>query len=240
MSLIIRILLGALLFAGEDSGDWEKLALRLNGASLDDQKIARVKLTQIPHLKDLLANELKGENRFLALDVISSLHIKTLLPNVIEGSVTDSTGFFYNAINALHDPSHAKMIGDLYIERLGLVNSVSISPTAQVIMLDTIGRLGRGLNEETLWSFIRSPSFEVRSAALYYIRSRTVKRKLEPLFPMIEELLRGKPYQLRIQSIFLLSELKRSYRDTVNTLLQKCLNDPQSEVRTLCDRVIKL
>src|SRR4051812_48596585 len=83
--------------------DWSSHARRFTGESDEVRRQAIQELKKYPKLEDELKRALtsRSENRFLALDVISTLRMRKLLPALYQAAETDETGSCYNAINSL-------------------------------------------------------------------------------------------------------------------------------------------
>jgi hypothetical protein len=112
----------------------------------------------------------------LALDVIATLSLEKLVPVVISKATTDQSGFFYLCLNRFFSSSHRAELISLYQKRL---TDRSSSPPVKMVLLDTLGRLKIALSESELRSLlIGSESPEVKSAALYYLRSSFFNRDL--------------------------------------------------------------
>src|ERR1035437_1654974 len=83
------------------SSSWSREALRLTGESDAVHNRALTRIRRIPRIQEILRKELIGPQKALALDVISALPMRSLLPDLLELAKKDESGFFYLAANNL-------------------------------------------------------------------------------------------------------------------------------------------
>jgi hypothetical protein len=209
--------------------DWDVLALRLSAESTASYERTIAKLRLVPQLETKLRAGLRGNKRYLAMDVISALQLTNLLPELVAGAEKDETGFFLNAINSLLNSRNVKFVSDLYRHR---VFDSGSPPAARAVMLDTLGRLGTPLNVARLIALVdEDPSPDVKSAALYYARLMILRRARDDYLPVVTSGLRAQPFQLRVQALFLASELGPAVRTRLSV---NCAQDRNKEVRDVC------
>ncbi len=214
--------------------EWPQLAVRLTGEADQVRKKAISELRDLPQLEAVLRKELSGERKFLAIDVISALKLEVLLPDLLKFSEKDESGFFYNAINALMDGENRTELLTLYRARIG---NDSTPAAAKVALLDTLSRLQIPLGAPLLKKLVlQDPSADVRSAALHYVRQFLLKKDME-FFPLVALALHSDPFQLRIQAMYLISELNPKWRSFVLRELEECMEDDNSEVREACGAI---
>jgi hypothetical protein len=214
--------------------DWKLLARRFTGESDWIRKDSIDQIRKIPNLENLLKKELSGPDKFIVLDVIATLRLSGLLPDLIKYSEHDDTGFFYHALNALMTSTSLKLkLSQLYYSRLLNVNT---PPAAKVAILDTLGRLNVSISRADLkYLLLDDTSPEVRSAALYYLRNQfTNKLEQERDLLLLKAVLDSEPYQIRLQTIYFLSELNTQYQNTWLPFLKSCLTDKNPEVKKSC------
>src|SRR4051812_15265378 len=80
------------------ASDWALHALRLTGGSDKVTANSLAALKKIPALDIELKQALQTSRAPLALDVISTLEITKLLPDLLEMSASDRDGFIYQTI----------------------------------------------------------------------------------------------------------------------------------------------
>ncbi|MCM2277386.1 MAG: hypothetical protein NDJ89_04865 [Oligoflexia bacterium] len=223
--------------SGHSAPPWPELALRLTGESEAERKRAIQALRTLPGLEAELRKELPlaepSTRRFLALDVIAILGLRNLLPELLAASAHDDTGYSYHAINALLDEDSRAQATRIYRERLAERRT---SAASKVALLDTLARLAAPLEERLLERLLlEDSSHEVRSAALSYLRHFAVRLRQPDGLVLLEKLLEDtQPYQLRLQALYLFSELPPSIRRARARLLKACAGDPHPEVRAFC------
>jgi len=219
------------------AADWRATARRLTGLSESVRQRAITELRGVPHLASTLRASLQGPDKALALDVIAALNLEDLLPDLLLASQTDTDGTTYLAIGALLDDHNARSIADAYVHRLRETTTRPVSMTAQVIMLDTLARLGARMSEPEVLRLLDSPIFEVRSAALYYARVWMRKARRNDFEGVIRAALHCEPYQLRVQALYTVWDLRDVLGDKTRDLLGQCTGDDSEEVRELCKSI---
>ena len=215
--------------AGKDN--WSELAQRLSGESEPARTKVVQSLWKIPSLEANLRRELVSEKRFLAVDVISALKLNSLLPDLLALSEEDETGFFYNAINSMITEKNRSEIMGIYRQR---VIREETPPAAKVVLLDTLGRLFIPLEVSDLKQLLVDISPDVRSAALYYLRSFILNTKNQDFLPLLSSVLSSEPFQLRVQAIHFLMEIDASLSSRFRSSVKDCLKDANLEVRKAC------
>ncbi len=223
---IYLFILSALCFR---KPSWTDYALMLSGESLKARQQAISALLAYNNLELILKTALKTENKYLALDVISALKLKGFLEELLDLSNNDSEGFFYLTINTLIDEKNKTFIAKTYIDRL---KSKKLSPSASAIIIETLGYWGAILEEKTLDELL-GKSFEERMAMLTYIRYLAYKYKRNNYSKLLLKTIKMEPYQLRIKTIFLISELGLPLLEE-----RTCLNERNTEVRKICLKTI--
>jgi len=152
------------------NGSWVSLALKLSAESESVYLASLKKLKAFPHLDVELASALKENSTrtFLALDVISTLKLEPLAPEVLASAQTDQSGFFYLCLNTFFK-THSAEFFKLYLARL---QDPATRPPVKMVVLDTLGRLKVRIDEKELQKLLDEKEVpEVRSAALYYLRT---------------------------------------------------------------------
>jgi hypothetical protein len=156
---------------------WETSAIRLSGESARVAREAIKRLQKIPKLEDQLKSALQKKNStetFLALDVISTLKLNALLPEVILAAKHDQSGFFYLTLNTFMAGSSQNELIALYQNRL---NDEHSSPPVKMVVLDTFARMNLKIEPRDLKKILNDRTDpDSRSAALYYLRSFLLKR----------------------------------------------------------------
>ncbi len=240
-SVLLTIVL-LLSFAGTFSGtsfssepEWKTYAQRFTGESAWVREQAIHALKRIPDLDQILRNELQGKHRFLALDVISTLELRTLLPDLIRESESDVSGYTYHAMNALIHSQNRNEIALLYKKRL---LSSRCSPAAKLALIDTLGRLHVSLSESQLRTLLKDPTIEVVSATLYYLREWILRLEQHEYIPLLEIPFReNAAFQIKLQALSLVSELPRKLQAQARSIATRCLSESHIEVREACRRI---
>lgn len=219
---------------------WTESARRFTGDTEKVRKKSIQALKKYPNLKKELKKALGSADHFLALDVISVLQIRDMLKDLMAFSERDHTGYSYHVMNSLLEKKDEEKITDLYLERIDLEKT---SPASKMAILDALARMNTLLGDKRVSRLLQDESPEVRSATLSLIRAELVKKNVQRNFKVLEKTLQDPAFQIRIQTLYLISELPASFRRAnliqVNSLLEACAKDSSSQVRTLCTAVGK-
>lgn len=215
---------------GSPHFDWSEEALKLTGESEQVRENALKKLKRHPKIKKLLKLHLKTAKKALALDVITALQDRSFVPLLLKLAPDDDTGGMYLTINSLITPQNAKKIISAY----GRQVLVAKNPASQVALLDTLGMAGVALRPDKLAELLKNPSYEVRSAVMSYSRLMILKYKKKKYLDLLAPALQTSPYQLRLQTVYLISELGKPHRALKKDLKTLCGQDPNDEVRSSC------
>lgn len=216
---------------------WITDARRLTGESERVRKEAIARLRKNTDLESLLQQGLRSGHRFLALDVITALDLKTMLSELVVDARQDTSGYTYHALNTLMDSQNQRELLKVYVQRLEEENS----PAATVALLDALSRTRESLGTNLLDRLFRSEHPEIRSATLYYVRSRVMKFKQSAFLPYLDRGIRDEAFQIRLQALYQLAEMplavRRRNRVTLLKSLESCVKDPVEEVKTLCKSI---
>jgi hypothetical protein len=120
-------------------------------------------------LREELERALADKDKYLALEVISALGMKEAVPALLPLTDCDENGAIHLTLAALVDPQNVRAIEDAFRKRLEGVTATPTSEVVQVILLDTLGRMGTRLDDRLLRSLYRSPNAHVREAVLYHL-----------------------------------------------------------------------
>lgn len=166
------LLLLALSFATVQSAepDWRYHARRLTGFSDATHRNSLATLKRMRNLPSILPGALAGPDRYLALDVISTLSFTELLPVLFQSVPDDESGAVALAINALLTSETRPLLIENYTNFLSNVHRKALSVPSTLAILDVLGRMRHPLPEGQLNGFMQSPQPMVRSAAVYYAR----------------------------------------------------------------------
>ncbi|MGZ3710032.1 MAG: HEAT repeat domain-containing protein, partial [Bdellovibrionota bacterium] len=175
----------------------------------------------------------QGPRRFLAYDVISALKLGALLEDLLSCSERDQSGFAYHAVNALVVAANRERIAAIYLSRAVASRT---SDASRMVLLDSLGRLGHALKVSDLEKLLRSPSPELRSAALYHVRHFLVHWSHEDFLPLVGKALLSSDRALRMQALKLVTELSPVLWRRARPLLQSCASDPDEEIRGACGK----
>lgn len=166
------------------ASQWVELTRRI-GRSDADHRQAVAALKKIKGLEAELITALSGPDKYLALEVISELHLKGTLPRLLELAPTDENGAIYLTLSSLIDPTNAQSLERIFHGQLLRATAEGRSDVVKVILLDTLARFQTSLDVNLLHTLFVSPSPEVRHAVLYYLslqpraRPELVKRFVE-------------------------------------------------------------
>lgn len=228
--------------ASHEVSQWTRLARQV-GQSETSRSAA---LRALRDIKDLnptfLQKALDGPHRALALDVISALELRQLIPDLLNRVSSDEDGFLVLAINSLLDEEHKDLVIKSYLERLDPSRPQIYSPAALVAMLEPLGRLGIPLSKETVGHLLEHEYPEVRSAALLYVRSQILNFNSRDYSALVVKALNSSPLQLRLQAMYLIDEMAKkpttkSLLD-LDTIAAACQKEKGS-VKDWCAGVVK-
>ena len=214
------------------SPSWTNSASKLSGYPEAERRKAILALNAYPHLTQELTRQLTGEEKYLALEVISALRLTSLLPKLISLATQDENGAIYLTINTLTTRENYGQISRFYQERFR--NRGEISDPALVVMLDTLGRFNWAAEETELLDVYTSPSPEVRSAVLYYARLLGIERKRIIYGELIKRALSDSAFSLRLQALYHLADLSKLNVPGVSVFLSLCAKDDNRDVREKC------
>lgn len=214
---------------------WVRHARRLTGESDAVRSCAIQELKADPKLAEALRAAFATQHRFLALDVIGALKLRSFLPELLKGAEKDESGFFYHCINQISQPADYPEMVRVYKDRL-LSRATSIA--SRVALLDSLSRLNAPLEEGELKDLLTDEAYEVRSAALYYIRHALLRRRSKEYVPLIKKALGDPTYQLRVQALYLISDLPLRLRRNVLPSLSTCESDPSPPTQELCLKLL--
>jgi HEAT repeat protein len=236
----VLLLLFVILNAAYATDDWRAYARRLSGEAKHVRVEMIEKLKAIPNLDGHLRSAFRGPDRFLAFDVLSALEKRDFLDEILKLIPQDPSGFAVHAANSLSRPDDRMKLVDTY---RGLLTDPRPTAPTRMALFDTLGRLGALLSEEVCQSGLKDPSPEVRTSALHYLRHAILKlgqrdwvKRLEPA------LQRNQPWQVRAQTVFLISEIPaRERRGLIRkTLPAACDGLPEGEPLRLCNNFARL
>ncbi|MBC7384537.1 MAG: hypothetical protein H7301_00055 [Cryobacterium sp.] len=222
---------------GEARGaaSWTTDARRLTGESdaVRLRAISRLKATS--DLSNRLEAAMKGADRFLALDVITALKIRSMMPSLLRYSAEENSGYAIHALNTLIEPSDRTAIFQVYRERL---SNRSTSYPNQVALIDTFSRTAERLDLGLLTRLQDEGSVEVRSSILHYLRAQVLNQSRQDLVSLVFRALSDPTFQNRLQAHYLIHEfspgLKQKFYQEIQRSNQACLADPAEEVRLFC------
>ncbi len=232
------LLLLPLIALAASTPDWVAPARRLSGEAKNVRKEMVEKIRAVAGLEKSLLAELGGPHRFLAYDVMTALELRTLLPEILEHLETDDTGFAVHAANSLSRAEDRMVLIQKY--RKALESEKTAAP-ALMALLDTLGRLGALLTPDLCEKMLRHPSYEVREAALNYLRTAILRLGQQDWAIRVSPALESdQPWQIRVQALFLLSELPpRNRRSLASAFKKACAHLPDQEASRLCQALGK-
>lgn len=214
--------------------DWRVYARRLSGEAKHVRSEMIEALKAVPNLDGYLRVAFQGPERYLAYDVLSALEKREFLDEVLKLIPTDSSGFAVHAANSLSTAEQRMKLIEAYRKHL---DDAKTSAPARMAMFDTLGRLGAQLSEETCQQSLEHESFDVRAAALLYLRQAVLRQGRRDWTSRVAPALdTAQPWQIRAQALFLLSELApKERRGLVRKYLPAaCEGIPKSEPERIC------
>jgi hypothetical protein len=217
--------------------NWQRQALKLTGESDKIRASALKNLADISNLDEQLEKALaKGTNReqALALDTITALKLTKFAPQLRKLLARDQTGQMHLTLAMILDPDERQATQVAFLQELEKQRS---TPAAQIAQLSVFSRWRLLIPVTVLRSLLNSESFEVRFAALSYIRAALLDGAESKYLPLVEQGLKGQPYQLRLRSLFLVYELPKRMRVKFITPLTGCSAEPHLAVKGLCNLV---
>jgi hypothetical protein len=219
----------------KNAGLWTEPARRLIGEPDAVRRTSIAELRRDKGLPEKLRKALGTKDHFLALDVISTLEMRNMVPTLLAFAERDRTGFSYHALNGLIETKDREQVAKLYVERL---TKPKTSLASKMAILDTLGRLGTDIPTDVLNRLLVEDSAEVRSAALYYVRDGILLRRRQELYPFLKSAVMDKAFQMRVQTLYLISEIpieeRRSRAEFFGSLLESCAADANAAVKSLC------
>lgn len=236
---IILIFLASLFFARPASA-WLQDAFRLIGEAPAVRAQAIANLKSEKHLERKIKEALKGSYRGYALDVISALRMDSLLPSLLREAQKDASGLTYLTITELISAKNRKNILRIYEDRLLCFSPCQVSGPTQVILLDTLARAGVPLEIGSLHRLMEDSSWpEVRMAVMNYVRHFALTRKDNIYLPLIHDGLGDGSFQVREQTLYLISELGWKEQISALRVLKNCDADFTPTARKLCEELRK-
>jgi hypothetical protein len=200
---------------------WEMCARRLTGESDRVRSECLKKISRTPHLEKILRAGIslppdsaeQEDETSLALDVITALKLKAMIPDLERLSEKEESGSFYLALNSLLDARLEPEAEKLYFAR---VKSKNTSAPAKMVLIDTLARMRLAIPVSDLKDLVEDHSPEVRSAVLSYVRimiqksSAPLSARYQLFVKQNEKLLlnQDRSQQLQIQAQSLFNEMK--------------------------------
>lgn len=218
--------------------NWVDLSRRLTGESEATRQRVLRRLRALPDLTELLRQGLKTSDRALALDAVAALQLNDFLPELLSEVKDDPDGSTTLTVNTLLSHANSQQIISVYDRLLDSPALSSLSASAVVAMLDPLGRLGAPLSKALFGQLLNHSSFEIRAAALYYLRLLLLRHRRSEYQPWLVQALKSRPYQIRLQALAILGELKLP-REKRNSFLTECLQDTNSAVRLSCQSLAR-
>lgn len=192
---------------------WALEALRMTGESDAVRERALQRLRKMPGLENLLRQELSGARAGLALDVISALEIRSLLPDLLKSAREDQAGFIYLTLNNLMTSKNRRDLVRFYKKQVLCKFLCQISDPGKVVILETLARLNEELAAEDLQDLYSDSKWpEVQVAILDYVRAAVLKHKKENYASLLKLGLNSEVRQLREQAQAIFNELPQPLR----------------------------
>lgn len=224
------------LCSGAASADsWTDYARKLIGETDAVTRNSKAELRKDKNLPDKLRKSLGSKDHFLALDVMASLNMKEMVPTLLDFAARDRTGYSYHALNTLIEKKDYDRVGSIYRERL---KKSKTSLASKMAMIDTLGRIGTDIDPDLVNRLILDDAPEVRSSAIYYLRTAILRRRRQELYPFLKTAIADSTFQNRLQTLYLVSEIPPTERATreefFTSFFSLCEKDPYAQVKALC------
>lgn len=226
------------------SVDWVKMARNLTGESESVRQKSLKRLRAMKDLDQVLTAEIEkpafengklNTQRFLALDIVTALKRKSLMPVLISQSLADATASIYHTMNTLMTSQNVDSMMTLYHDRL---LSYPSSNTVKIALLDTLGRTGFELSLAELRYLNRNASFEVQSGILSYMRGIMFLKNRLLYQNMMSEIMIAGSFEIRMQTLFLYEELLSQKKLKLKDASLQCLQDTNKAIQNFCKKLV--
>lgn len=218
--------------------DWVEAARRLTGESARVRTDSIGALRKIPDLEFRLRSALATGDRYLAFDAIVALELKSLVPDLISFSATDSSGYSYHALNAVASGPEMRRVLGIYRARL---EESELRPAAKVAILDSFARTAIEIPGGTLDRLLQDSVPEVRESVLGYLRSSVIHHRRGADVSRVARGLSDVADAIRWRALSILSEVPKGMRKVVAEKIAPafagCREDPDVDLRGYCIRV---
>lgn len=186
----------------------------MTGESDEVRERALRRLRKIPDLENTIKKELNGPKKALALDVISALEMRSLLPDLLGAALNDETGFVYLTLNNLMTSKNRGELVPFYKKQLLCRFMCKTSGPAQVVIIETLARLNEEIEVAELEKLFDKTSWpEVQGAILDYTRYMVTKFKKDSYAVLLKKGLEAETIQLQQQTLSVISEIPRKKRE---------------------------
>ena len=232
----VAFLFSAVSFAASSNVRWPKAAwqdlAKKVGTSEDVRDAAITQLKTVAGLNSKLKKAIYTSDRPLALDVISALDLKEMIPDLLLHVPADPDGFLTVAVNAMMTDKNQTQILNSYQENLAPEQLTRTSPGAIVAMLEPLGRLAIKLPKQVVRGLSVHTSPEVRSSLLYYLRMMALRHGVYENLDLVADMLRAKEFQIRLQAVSVSAEVLAL---TAKTKVQISGSAGLADLKTVCE-----
>lgn len=217
--------------------NWKVLA-KLVGQSEDARASAIQKLKSIRGLREKIKHAIYTSDRPLALEVITALEMRDLVPELLMHTAADPDGFITLTVNALMDSKNQSSITSTYLENLSHEKLKQVSEPAIIAMLEPLGRLGVALSRETVRELKNHSSPDLRSGLIYFIRLEGLRHSRFDHVSVLNESMKAREFQIRLQAVAALMDLKEQGRasglPSESALKSHCESEKTPQIRNAC------
>lgn len=221
---------------------WTKLARQVGQNETHHEEAIR-RLRQIKNLDHILIKALETSQRSLALDVITALELRDLVPELLQRVAADEDGFLVLTLNSLLTPENKSLILETYRENLRPDGLPIYSAAAIVAMMEPLARLGIPLPKKTVLSLFEHEFPEVRMAAFDYVRQQILRFRNRDHSDLVLKALLSNPIQLRIRAVYLIEELSTrpdlQFRLDPSAIRDACRNEKNPSLQKKCLALVK-
>ena len=219
--------------------NWTDRARRLTGESDRVRAEEIAGLRTMPGIEDALRKALGTRDQFLAFDVIVALGLNVFVPDLMEFSERDPTGYAYHALNAVALGADRAKVLALYRRR---IRNRDLAPVAKMTLLDSLARTAEEISTSDLERLLADRVPEVRMSAIGYLRNLILRSARAGDVKLLAERLGDPADRLRLQALSIFEEIPKPLRRTFGTpenLFSRCRNDRAYEVQIGCARIAR-
>lgn len=229
MSLILSC--SAIALAGTG---WLESAKNLNSEKLELQQKAMLELSENKKIDAQLELGLQSESWKEALFVIHKLKKKGFLKRLFKIADDDDKDLSLATINSMIDEESAKTIREFYKNKEYKVHKPG-HEYFKISFLQAAIKTKLKVEKKIMKKLLKDDSHEVRMAVEDYFFNSISFYSREEQLKFFKLLLKTSPYQVRMHTLLDYSSLESSLKKELESALDNCLDDKESEVKEKCN-----